>query len=77
MATELEKSVFIPMPKKGNVKDYTNYHNVVLISHTSKIMLNFLQATFQQYVNQELPDVQAGFRKAEEPETKLPVYIGS
>ena len=51
------------MPKKGNVKDYTNYHNVVLISHTSKIMLNFLQATFQQYVNQELPDVQAGFRK--------------
>ena len=63
MATELEKSVFIPMPKKGNVKDYTNYHNVVLISHTSKIMLNFLQATFQQYVNQELPDVQAGFRK--------------
>ena len=51
------RSVFIPMPKKDNAKEYTNYHTVVLIFHASKIMLNFLQATFQQYMNQELPDI--------------------
>ena len=50
-------------PKKGNAKECSNYHTVALISHTSKVMFKILQASFQQYVNQELPDVQAGFRK--------------
>ena len=58
-----KRSVFIPIPKKGNAKEYSNYHTVVLISHASKVMLKILQARFQQYVNRELPDVQAGFRK--------------
>ena len=57
------KSVSIPVPKKGNAKQYTNYHTIALISHASKVMLKILQARLQQYVNQELPDVQAGFRK--------------
>ena len=56
-------SVFIPIPKKGNVKECSNYHTVALISHASKVMLKILQARLQQYVNRELPDVQAGFRK--------------
>ena len=56
-------SVFIPIPKKGNVKECSNYRTVALISHTSKVMLKILQARLQQYVNQELPDVKAGFRK--------------
>ena len=56
-------SVFIPIPKKGNAKECSNYHTVVLISHASKVMLKILQARFQQYVNHELPDVQTGFRK--------------
>ena len=58
-----KKSVFIPMPKKGNAKESSNYHTIALISHTSKVMLKILQARFQQYVNHEFPDVQAGFRK--------------
>ena len=58
-----KRSVFIPIPKKGNVKECSNYHTVVLISHTSKIMFKILQARLQQYVNRELPDIQAGFRK--------------
>ena len=58
-----KRSVFIPIPKKGNVKEYSNYHTIALISHTSKVMLKILQARLQQYVNCELPDVQAGFRK--------------
>ena len=58
-----KRSVFIPIPKKGNAKKCSNYHTVVLISHTSKIMLKILQDRLQQYVNKELPDVQAGFRK--------------
>ena len=58
-----KRSVFIPIPKKGNAKECSNYHTVVLISHTSKVMLKILQARLQQYVNHELPDVQAGFRK--------------
>ena len=57
------KSVFIPIPKKGNAKECSNYHTIALISHTSKVMLKILQARLQQYVNCELPDVQAGFRK--------------
>ena len=56
-------SVFIPIPKKGNTKEYSDYHTIVLISHAGKVMLKFLQARLQQYMNQELPDVQAGFRK--------------
>ena len=58
-----KRSVFIPIPKKGNPKECSNYHTIALISHTSKIMLKILQARLQQYVNSELPDVQAGFRK--------------
>ena len=58
-----KRSVFIPIPKKGNAKEYANYHTVVLISHTSKVMLKILQSRLQQYMNHELPDVQAGFRK--------------
>ena len=57
------RSVFILIPKKGNAKECSNYHTIALISHASKIMLKILQARLQQYVNRELPDVQAGFRK--------------
>ena len=63
VATGLERSVFIPIPKKGNAKECSNYRIIVLISHASKIMLKILQARLQQYVNREFPDVQAGFRK--------------
>ena len=63
VSTELEKSVFIPIPKKGNVKECSNYHTIALISHTNKVMLKILQTRLQQYMNHELPDVQAGFRK--------------
>ena len=58
-----KSSVFIPIPKKGDAKECSNYCTIALISHASKVMLKILQARFQQYVNQELPDVQAGFRK--------------
>ena len=58
-----KRSVFIPIPKKGNAKECSNYHTIALISHASKVMLKILQARLQQYVNRELPDVQAGFRK--------------
>ena len=58
-----KRSVFIPTPKKGNPKECSNYHTIALISHTSKVMLKILQARLQQYMNQELPKVQAGFRK--------------
>ena len=63
VATGLEKVSFIPIPKKGNAKEYSNYRTIAFISHTSKVMLKLLQARRQQYVNRELPDVQAGFRK--------------
>ena len=56
-----KRSVFIPIPKKGNAKECSNYRTIALISHTSKVMLKILQARLQQYVNCELPDVQAGF----------------
>ena len=59
-----KKSVFIPIPKKGNAKECSNYRTVALISHACKRMLKILQARLQQYVNCELPDVQAGFRKS-------------
>ena len=61
-----ERSVFIPNPKKGNAKQCSNYHTIALISHTSKVMLKILQGRLQQYVNRELLDVQAGFRKGRE-----------
>ena len=69
-----KRSVFIPIPKKGNAKECSNYHTIALISHTSKVMSKILQARLQQYVNHELPDVQ---EKAEEPEIKLPTSAGS
>ena len=58
-----KRSVFIPIPKKGNAKECSNYRTIALISHISKVMLKILQARLQQYVNHELPDVPAGFRK--------------
>ena len=58
-----KRSVFIPNAKKGNAKECSNYHTIALISHASKVMLKILQARLQQYMNHELPDVQAGFRK--------------
>ena len=70
-----KRSDFIPISKKGNAKECSNYRTVALISHASKIMLKILQARLQQYVNCELLDVQDGFRKAEEPEIKLPTSV--
>ena len=58
-----KRSVFIPIAKRGNTKECSNYHTIALISHASKVMLKILQARLQQYVKRELPDVQAGFRK--------------
>ena len=58
-----KRSVFIPIPKKGSAKECSNYHTIALISHASKVMLKILQARLQLYMNHELPDVQAGFRK--------------
>ena len=67
---EWKRSVFIPIPKKGNAKECSNYHTIALVSHAGKVMLKILQARLQQYVNCELPEVQAGFRKGRG--TKLP-----
>ena len=75
MATGLEKFNFLP--KKGNAKECSNYHTIALISNASKVMLKILQARLQQYVNRELPDVQAGFRKSRKTEIKLPTFVGS
>ena len=61
--SSIQKSVFIPIPKNGNAKECSNYRTIALISHASKVMLKILQARLQQYMNHELPDVQAGFRK--------------
>ena len=72
-----KRSVFIPIPKKGNAKECSNYRTIVLFSQASKVMLKILQATFQQNMNHELPDVQAGLKKAEEPEIKLLTSAGS
>ena len=69
--------VFIPIPKKGNAKEYSNYRTIALISHASKVMLKILQASLQQYMNCELPDVQTGFRKGRGTEIKLPTSTGS
>ena len=67
----------IPVPEKGNVKECLNYYTDECISHASKIMLKILQARPQKYGNWELPDAQAGFRKTEESEIKLPTSFGS
>ena len=63
VATELKKSVFIPIQKKGNAKECSNYHTIAFISHASKVMLKILQARLQQYTNRELLDVRARLRK--------------
>ena len=77
VVTGLEKASFIPVPKKGNAKGCSNYHTVALISHASKVTLKILQARLQQYMNQQFPHIQAGFRKGKEPEFELPTSIGS
>ena len=66
-----KRSVFSPIPRRGNAKECFNYHTIVLISHASKAMHNILQTRLQQYINQELPEVQAGFRIGRKPEIKL------
>ena len=73
----LEVEKVSTIPKKGNAKECSNYCTIALISHASKVMLKILQARLQQYMNHELPDVQAGFKNAEEPEIKLPTSAGS
>ena len=72
-----KRSVFIPIPKKGNAKECSNYCTIALISHDSKVMLKILQARLQQYVNCELPDVHIGFTKGRNQELKLPTLAGS
>ena len=75
-------SVFIPIPKKGNDKECSNYRTIALLSHASKVMLKILQARLQQYVNHKLPDVEADFRKGRFDlpliwQIKLPTFVGS
>ena len=72
-----KRLVFIPIPKKGNAKECSNYHTIALISQASKVIPQILQARLQQYMNHELPDVEAGFRKGKEAEIKLPTSVGS
>ena len=72
-----KRSVFIPIPKKGNAKECSNYRTIALISHASKVILKILQARFQKYVNRELPDVQAGFRKGRGTRDQKNQRIGS
>ena len=71
-----ERSVFIPIPKKGNAKECSDYCTIALISHSSKTMLKILQASLQQYVNHELQMFKLDLEKAEEPEIKLPTSTG-
>ena len=70
-------SVFIPVLKKGNAKECSNYHMITLTSYASKVMLKILQDRLHLDINQELPDFQAGLEKAKEPEIKSPTFIGS
>ena len=72
-----KRSVFIPVPKKGNPKECSNYCTIAFISYPSKVMLKIFQSRLQPYVNPELPVVQLGLEKAEEPEIKLPTSAGS
>ena len=76
-STGLDRSIFIPIPKKGNAKECSNYRKIALISHTSKKILKILQDKLQQYVDPDIPDVQAGFRKGSGAEIKLPTSTGS
>ena len=71
------KDVFFPIPKKDKAKGCSNYHTIVSISHTTKVMLKILQARLQQYVNRELPDIPAGFRKVRGTKVQLPASVGS
>ena len=77
VATGLEKSVFIPISKKGNVKECSNYLTIAFISQTSKVMLTIIQARLQQHVNCELPDFQAGFRKGRGTRGQIAMSTGS
>ena len=72
-----KRSVFILIPKKGNAKECSNYCTIALISHASKVMLKILQARLHQYMNRELPDVQAGFRKGRGTRDQMPTSAGS
>ena len=72
-----KRSVFIPIPKKGNAKECSNYYTIALISHASKVMLKILQVRLKQCMNCELPDVQLDLEKAEESEIKLPTSVVS
>ena len=72
-----KRSVFIPIPKKGNAKECSNYHAIALISHLSKVMLKILKTRLQQYVNRELPDVQFGFRKGRGIRDQIATSAGS
>ena len=72
-----KRSVFIPIQKKSNDKEYSNYQTIALILHASKVMLKILQVRLQQYVNHELPDVLLALEKAEEPEIKLSTFARS
>ena len=72
VATGLERSVFIPIPKKGNAKERSNYQTIAFILHVSKIMLKITQARLEQQMNQELPEVQARFRKGREARDQIP-----
>ena len=76
VATGLEKVTFHSNPKERQAKEGSNYHTIALISHASKVLLKILQARLRQYMNHELPDVQAGLDKTEEPEIKLPTSTG-
>ena len=76
VATGLEKGSLIPIPKKGNVKECSNYCTIALISHSNKVMLNILQARLQQYMNRT-SRYKLDLEKAEEPETRLPTSVGS
>ena len=72
-----KRSVVIPIPKKGNAKECSNYCTIALISHTSKVMLKILQGRLQQYMNYDIPDFSLVLEKTEEPEIKLPASAGS
>ena len=77
MATGLESSVFVPIPKKDNAKECSNYQTIVFISHATKVMLKILQARLQQYMNHNFQMFKLDLEKAEEPEIKLPTSAGS
>ena len=77
VATGLETATFIPIPKKGNARECSNYHTMALISHTSKAMLKILQSGLQEYSNCELPDDQAGFRKGRGTRDQMANILGS